>query len=302
METMIHRLKRESVSAIMLQSLCSQRGVSSILVTFLLMLACFTAVSVANISQLMFEKTRLQNVADAAALAGATMQSFGLNEIADLNYEIRDQYIKLVTILSTKSPWHSLSHAKNAIRFFQGEFDYLRDLQDKDNKKYARWTVRACEKTIEANTPENRKGRWESEIKMTPARNKLTELSQRKKSPVIFAWVQFFCTPYYCPSVSTHMWSDAMAAPKHNYGQHDGSFPAMKTGIVLPGGGSVDLWREKEGTETAVKVTLTQRPVKFMMSSSVFGRLPQLKAHAKAKPTKGNIGAMRPVYEPRLVE
>ncbi len=288
------------LSAGLLRPLCSARGAIAPMITFLLILACFTAVTIANISQLMLEKTRLQNVADASALAAATVQSLGLNEIADLNYEIDDQYGKLVQILRRGDPWFP-GEAERAIRFFQFGFNYLQWLQDKDNWRYAHWAWNACLETIDANTPENRRGKWSPHIEMTP-RGQIAHLSVPAREVVHFKWLSLHSPKHYPPYLTTS-WSDIKAGSFYRYGSHDGSFqwPNVVYGYKVSDLGFVTLGRRKNREITTVGVELVQQPADFAMGVRIFGQMPELRAYAMAKPTGGSIGGLAPFYRPMLI-
>ncbi len=273
----------------------SEKGSMTVLTTLLIALVCLTSVVMSDIGQLVFEKMRLQHATDAAALAAATVQSAGLNEIAGLNFEIADQYSKLVMILLKGFPWDSINQGTKAIKFFKNEFDYLRDLQDDANDNYGDWAVEIAEKTIDANTPADRT--WDYTI---DADQPMMEFSDPQMMPAFFMWIQYF---YYAPTWTTTMWNDAMAEPKEAYGEHDGSYRGgSKRGIPIPYLEMVETWRSKEGEVTDVEVSISQAPADYMVGIDILGRMPQLMAHAKVKPAGGHIEHFMPEYRPYMLE
>lgn len=277
------------------QTARSEKGAMTVLVTLLIALVCLTSVVMADIGQLVYEKIRLQHTTDAAALAAATVQSAGLNEIAGLNFEIFDQYQKLKIILLTGFPWDSIQEGRNAINFFKNEFEYLRGLQDEANNNYGDWAVEIAEETIDTNTPANRS--WDATI---VADQPMMEFSEPERMPAFFMWIQYF---YYAPEWTTTMWNDAMAYPEETYGEHDGSYRGgSKRGIPIPYFEMVETWRSKVGKVTDVEISISQAPADFMVGADILGRMPRLMAHAKVKPAGGHIGNFLPEYRPFMLE
>jgi len=56
-----------------------------IYMAFFVQIAAIFVILLGDMSQLVFEKIKLQQTVDEAALAAANIQAIGLNEIADLN-------------------------------------------------------------------------------------------------------------------------------------------------------------------------------------------------------------------------
>lgn len=282
-------------SGVLLSSFCSERGSITVMTTLLIILACFTAVILADVGQLMFEKSRLQNAADAAALSAATVQSVGLNEMADLNYEIKDQYTKLVNILLKGFPWNSIAEGTNAIKFFEHEFSYLRKQQDRYNKIFAEKAQDIGEYTVELNLPSNRI--WDYEVESSQP---LMSFSNSEKMPVFFMWIVY---SRYASDWSTTTWSDSYAQPKERADAHDGRMrTGTKSGYPIPYFKMVKTWRSKVGKTTEVEVNISQAPADFISSYKIVGQLPRLTAHAKAKPTGGHVGHFNPQYRAMLTE
>ena len=288
-----------NISTHTISRLSSENGAIVVMTTLLLMLACFTAIIIADLGQLIFEKTRLQNSADAAALSAATVQSAGLNEIADLNYEIHDQLGKLRQIMANPLvPWSSMFQSNKAINFFKHEFVYLRGKQDSYNRKYARWAKDVGQKTIKSNQPANRSWSWN-----VNASTPLTSFSIPTDSPVLYYWF-LPGSPEKAPPLPTMTWLDRRAYPREQAAAHDGRYypPGVRPGYPIPGINTIRTWRKKVGATTKVEVSITQAPADFISAPKIIGKLPKLTARAVAKPTGGNIGSYKAEYRPMLTD
>ena len=95
----------------------------------------FTAL-VINVSHLVFARVRLQNTVDACAMAAATVQAVGLNEMADLNLEYTYEKIRMLQIVSGRT-WYNNYHPGNAISYFESVFREIFELQINANNEFA---------------------------------------------------------------------------------------------------------------------------------------------------------------------
>ncbi len=89
-----------------------------------------------------------QAVADAAVLSAGDVQAIGMNEIADLNAEIkklrteRKQDFRETKHFVIGSGWATWG-------YYQTQIDYLRGLQDKANHAFATMAHEAAEKIVD---------------------------------------------------------------------------------------------------------------------------------------------------------
>ena len=187
-----------------------EKGSITVLVALLIPVMLIMVMLIANIGQLVFEKIRLQNVADASLIAGLTVQSAGLNEIADLNYELELEYEKLKKILKGGT-WYDESQGRKAIAFYERVFDNIRRYQDDANIQFAEWAKIITEKVIRSsyNKPDNRT--WGYAV---GAPSRLTNLSEPEKRPADFRYASP-CSGRYCPPPIPFLcWNDASAEPE----------------------------------------------------------------------------------------
>lgn len=277
-----------------------EKGSITILVAFLIPVMLIMVMLIANIGQLVFEKIRLQNVADVSLLAGLTVQSAGLNEIADLNYELELEYEKLKEILESRT-WYDESEGKKAIAFYERVFDYIRRYQDDANIQFAEWAKTITEKVILSsyNKPDNRT--WGYGVN---APSRLTNLSEPEKKPADFRYASlFFGRLSLAPITLLLCWNDGSAEPEEYEAPHDGRYyrpgQQIKTRTYST---EVNVRRSKLGPPTVLSVKIEQSPTDFILGKTFFPRLPLLRVRAKGGPNQGHIYNCEPIYRPRIME
>jgi len=201
-----------------------EKGSITVLVALLIPVMLIMVMLIANIGQLVFEKIRLQNVADASLLAGLTVQSAGLNEIADLNNELELEYKKLKRILKSHI-WYDRSQGIKAIEFYERVFYYIHEYQNNANEQFAEWARTITERVILSNynKPDNRTWRYD-----IGAPSRLTSLSEPEKRSVSFRYV-IPCSGLYCPPPMPFLcWNDYFAEPAEYEARHDGRYLRLR--------------------------------------------------------------------------
>lgn len=281
----------------------AQQGSITVYAVFLLPIMLLMCLMLANVGQAIFEKVRLQNTVDAAALAAATVQSVGLNEIADLSFEIDMEYYKFLTILITAPIWYSYNDGRSCVDYFEDVFQALWDYQDEANEHYAEQAQRVAQSVARTNLPQ---------ATLTSVRendDQLCEFEDPVERPWFFLWRICSCCPCgihcqceCCPVLPTVQWMDSKAGAEEYRMSHDGRMSSPRSGIPLPMFGSIETKREKKETPTTYAAfKLTQPAKSFILAGGVFGQLEELTAYAAAKPTGGNVFDGDPSYKPIMV-
>ncbi|MDM8555198.1 Tad domain-containing protein [Desulfococcaceae bacterium HSG7] len=272
---------------------CSQKGSMTVLVGLILPILILMVILVANIGQLVFEKIRLQNTVDMCALAGATVQSAGLNEIADLNWEMQNEHRNIMTILLTQI-WYNKMEADRAIRFFyngyNGVLDHIYRYQMDANKDYALYAWDIAQKVKDENLPDS-----------TLVRKKInTQLASFKihKNTVSYTYYTSDCPWPYCVPVPTQWWMRP-DDPRY-YAPHKGNYILPQKRIApMPGFDSLPERIEKT-SQASVIYELHQPSKEFSMGKKLFKPMPALTAYAAAKPAGGHTLNCDPSYRAEL--
>jgi len=286
-----------------------QRGSVTVFVALLLPTLALMIFLVLNIGQLVFEKIRLQNTADACALSAAAVQAAGLNEIAELNFWSSTYVINMARALmamTLAAPWQNKTNADNAVNFYKGVFEAIRDYQDKANEDYAKKALDIAKATKKANL-DSRGIKGVSIESMNPRADfdnpkNLIEY-QTHKTTVPYSTVVSTGKPPFCILYSNMTWNDASAGDKKHIGPYLGWIitPTCVL-VVMPGFAEFDYKISKKSTPmTYSAFKLTQEAKDFVIAGSVFGQMSKMTAYAAAMPTGGNVKSGKPKYKPVLV-
>jgi len=284
------------------RSLSRQQGSITVMVAFLLPTMLLMLMLVSNVGQAVYEKIRLQNTVDACALAAATVQAAGLNEIADLNFELGLELIKLKIILVT-TLWYNQSDGQACVDFFQRVFNAIHDYQDRANRDYARQALSTAQAVKRENLPDTK---LES---VNPRDDELITYTT-DKDMVWYLYRICSCCPCgihcqceCCPLLPTMTWMDALAGPVKFAFHHDGRMPSPANGILLPGIAQIETTIRKDREPmayAAFKLTQPSKPFKF--AAGIFGRMDAMTAYGAAKPAGGEVYPGRPMYKPAMVK
>ncbi len=285
-----------------------QRGSVTVFVALLLPTLMVMVFLALNIGQLVFEKIRLQNTADACALSAAAVQAAGLNEIAEANFWSEDYVLsiaKVVMALSEQIPWKDKDTAKSAVRYYRSVFRALRRYQTEANTYYAQKAMRIAQATKRANL---------DDIGITSVRLKSINPDSTLERPgrlmdyrshsTTLSYGYIGSTDRHPCSISTALyWSDLMAGPSNHFCTHMGATVIATCG-KSHSRGSADFdykMSKKSSPMTYAAFQLTQESKDFVVAGSIFGKMQPLKAYAAAMPTKGDVENGRPQYIPVLV-
>lgn len=269
----------------------TEEGSVTVMVALLIPIMLLMVMLIANIGQLVLAKIRLQNTVDAAALAAATVQSAGLNEIADLNNELDLEYNKLQYSRLKPGIWFNEYSAQTTVDFFRKVFGSIHSYQEAANRYYARKAIRAAEEVTSINLPGSR-------LETLNRNTRLMNFNYKKEKA---SYYYYFLNCLVCPLLPAKLWFDPDTPS--TIGPHDGvlQIVARRT-VPLPGEESVNVRMRKVGRTTYSVFKLSQRPGGFMLGSSIFPLMPELTTYAAAKPSGGNIYYKRPYYRPVMVQ
>ena len=285
-----------------------QKGSITVMVALLLPTLVLMIMLVLDIGQLIFEKVRLQNVADASAYSAATVQAAGLNEIADLNFSAELEYLKLQAIMlkTFSTPFKDISDGQSTVKYYQKVFDSIRDYQDDANSDYARKALDVAKRVKKANLDDI--GIKDVSIRSINPKSsesqsgKLMEYRKETGFVTYMHWLTIPCVPIPCMRQATS-WNDMLAGDEHYEGKHDGTMPTTVNSISqAPGAGNVAYKIvKKKSPVTYSAFELKHPPHDLILAPSIFGRTEELRAYAAAMPTGGTVEWGIPTYKPVMV-
>ncbi len=285
-----------------------QRGSVTVFVALLLPTLMVMIFLVLNIGQLVFEKIRLQNTADACALSAAAAQAAGLNEIAEVNFWSQDHVYPIaraVMAWSENVPWKNENTAKSAVRYYKGVFRALRRYQDDANTYYADKAMRIAKAVKKANCDD--RGIESVRLESINPRSRLEKPGKLLKyethrETVRYAYVGA-SDHHPCAISAALAWSDLMAGPQDHFCTHMGAMPVVVCGKHHEHASTEFEYKiSKKGSPmTYAAFKLTQESKSFVLAESIFGRMQTMEAYAAAMPTKGNVEKGKPDYVAVLV-
>lgn len=288
----------------LVRRLSGQEGSITVMTALLMPTLVLMIMLVMNIGQLIFEKIRIQNAADAVAYSAATVQAAGLNEIADLNKSAKKEYLEhLLPILakSFSTPFKTQNDGQNTVKFYKKVFDYIREYQDDANKDYAEKAMSVAKKVKKANLDDQ--GVKDVTLRSLNPKSsldspgKLMEYSKKTGYVAYMYWSPVPCVPKPCQRSATK-WNDQMAGSAKYEGKHDGTSTTQVNSIAqLPGFGTVKYKISKKNSPTTYAAfELSWAPHDLVLGPDIFGRTEKMKAYAAAIPTGGKVVDGRPKY------
>lgn len=286
-----------------------QRGSVTVFVALLLPTLMVMVFLILNIGQLVFEKIRLQNTADACALSAAAAQAAGLNEIAEVNFWSQDYVypiMRAVMVLSKQIPWKNKSTANSAVNYYKDVFKNLRNYQKEANAYYAEKAMIIAKAVKKANFDAiGIKNVTIASINPKSGLDKPGKLMEyeTKTKTQSYAYVVSKSEPPLCPIVVALNWSDSMAGDKKHFATHMGATPTAICGLASTTGTAQFEYKisKKKTPMTYAAFKLTQESKSFVLAESIFGRMQAMEAYAAAMPTKGNVEKGKPDYVAVLV-
>lgn len=243
---------------------------------------------VANVGQMIILKIKLQAAADAAAFAAATVQSIGLNEIADLNIDARLEFKKAENILQSSPRWYSSSHPSRAAVFFRRVLGAIHVYQEDADRTFSVAAKNAAEHVVKVSAG-GLNARMETE-----GLNNLFSSSFEKRNVSYSYYTYSFDWPFPRRTVKAWYHPD-----DYRYsGHHDGSY-TLERRRGGSGSGSVTFNVSRlRHSQTYAMIKLTVDAGKFLFGGTpyrgvtLFSRMPPMRAYAAAMPTGGTIGSL----------
>lgn len=265
----------------------------TVLVALTIPVMILMVVLVANVGQMVFEKIRLQNTVDTIAMAAATVQAVGLNEIADLNWEMQNEHRKIKKILNS-SKWYSKKETRNALNFFyngrNGVLDHIYRYQNDANKDYAEYAWEIAQKVKDDNLPDTLLERLKENFELAEFERHFEEVS--------FRYYKKNCLRSSCRNRQVLLWSDP-DDPRY-YDLHDGRRYRLRKRELLQRAHADIPERLEKKSIAYVDYELHQPAKKFYLGSRIFELMPALTARAAAKPNGGHIMDCNPAYRAEL--
>jgi len=285
-----------------------QRGSVTVFVALLLPTLMVMVFLALNIGQLVFEKIRLQNTADACALSAAAAQAAGLNEIAEVNFWSQDYVLSIaraVMAWSESIPWKNENTATAAVRYYREVFRALRRYQTDANTYYAAKAMAIAKAVKKANCDDI--GIASVRLESINPRSTLErpgELMEYRTHLATVSYGYIGASDHHPCSISTALsWSDLMAGPTSHFCTHMGATVVAVCGKHHSHGSAVFDYKisKKSSPTTYAAFKLTQEAKDFVVAESIFGKMQKLEAYAAAMPTMGDVKKGKPRYIPVLV-
>ncbi len=284
-----------------------QRGAGMVFAAMFIPVMAIAIILLSNLSQLVFEKIKLQQTVDQAALSAAAIQSIGLNELADLNLSGLDEYGKARFALRPANLWHSFADASSAVRYHQEVFDWIKSYREEANANYAELAHLYAEDVIQRNLA----GMNISYEKVQGASNQqLIRYAERYEQPIQYRYYTQYCAintffgSYPCtfppmnwvnPGDPTNIASSGSRIGWQNSG--DGYRGTVLSSYFNP----VVRWEKDTSATTYAAYKITQGEKRFAVAGNFLQRVfPEISVYAAAKPTGGNMFNYNAQYVPRL--
>jgi len=277
----------------------SERGSIAVLIAFLIPVMCLMVVLVASIGQLIYAKIRLQATANTCALAAASVQAAGLNEIADLNYDYQMELGHLKHIMKKTKYWYDEDEAEDCFEFYQDVLRNITHYQYAANRAFGERAglTKLVEIIQEINLPESRLARID-----VPDRGKLTAFKPPQKEKIYYEYYDSDCDS--CRNKAYNWGKDPHK--RNAYGPRWDAREKRMAHRKNDERDHVKIYKplQKSG-RTSVEVALALDIKGLVLGSSFLDAAisgsPTIIARAAAKPAGGNIYEGRPDYRPVLI-
>ncbi len=289
-----------------------ERGQSSVLIAMIAVVFIAFLAFLANIGQVIHDKMLTQAVADAAVLSAANVQAVGMNEIADLNAEIKKLATECHKDFETAENKFSLSQGVATFGYYATQIAYLRRLQIEANEDFAQMASAAAQKIVDLHNDNYRKlhpkvavtnhkgfealGKWTLEEVMgeNSPEEKMGDLLTAKITK--YYWREYFCASKKCSSATVGSFN----------GQRNGVYThTIYQSTFLPYI-DIPLYEHRKlspATKVYYRARIKRNPVRALVDMEQYGfsvNIPEIVAYSQAQPHKGNIEAAEPEYEARL--
>ncbi len=289
-----------------------ERGQSSVLVAMTAVVFIAFLAFLANIGQVIHDKMLTQAVADAAVLSAANIQAVGMNELADLNAEIKKLANECWIDFKTADDKFAPSQGWATFTYYETQIKYLRALQDKASLRFAQMASAAAQRVVDLHNENYQKlypkvpaashkglmplEPWTlDEVMGYPSpKDVMADLPTADKTK--YRWREYIpCTSYTCSyeTVGSFIWQRE-GVITHSIA-YNGAIPYIKT-----------LYEHRKlnpSTKVYYRARVKRKAVRALVDMENYGfsvNIPEIIAYSQAQPHKGHIEQAEPEYEARL--
>lgn len=294
----------------------NEHGQSSVLIALSMVVFIAFLAFLANIGQAIHDKMLTQAVADAAALSAANVQAIGLNEIADLNAEIKKLDADLEEDIINVNKEFAEGWGMMTWAYYTKQIMYCYKLQADANENFAKMAREVAQKVVDdhnerykrvhpsiAKTKQksgkaqyNPVERWTLEELLHDGspKEELASLIPGIDTP--WVWIKWVCRSQYCSTKDAGYFRF----------QRNGTYTApvlynMPESVKAP---RIIEQSLSPGTKVYYRARIKRNEVRPFLNMEKYGfdvHIPEIIAYAQAQPHRGHIKNLTPDYEARLV-
>ncbi len=288
-----------------------QRGQSSVLIAMMAVVFITFLAFLANIGQVIHDKMLTQAVADAAVLSAANVQAVGMNEIADLNAEIKKLADECWWDFETADKKFAPGQGWATYSYYAIQIKYLRSLQVEANEEFAQMASAAAQKIVDLHNENYQKlhpkvfstsyqgleavEKWTLEEVMgdSSPKHKMGDLPTAKTE--IYNWKEYICAGKCYSTMTVGSFTD----------QRNGVYThPISYSFFIPFYAFLKEHRKLSPlTKVYYRARVKRNAVRALVDMDQYGfdvNIPDIVAYSQAQPNKGNIEFAEPEYEARL--
>jgi len=281
-----------------------QRGAGMIYIAFFIPISAILIILLGDVSQLVFEKIKLQQTVDEAALSAANVQSIGLNEIADLNNAARLEYITAEQSLVVSPPWLNVAFPRAVARYHDAVLRTIDFFRRRANVDFASLAHTYARRVVDRNLAG-------ANVTLSPVRgastNRLTDFRRVKERPITYQYYPSPCSSFGGPCTTATVWLGPRPGTRidrqaYSRRRNVTIVPGYVTGLAAGAYNPNVRWVKGQQRMTYAAYKLEAPQKRFAVGNTFLRNVfPKITVYAAAKPTGGHIFRMSPNYEPRLV-
>jgi len=297
MESPMNRCSKYSKQA------AHQSGAGMIYMAFFIQIAAIFVILLGDMSQLVFEKIKLQQTVDEAALSAANIQAIGLNEIADLNRAAVLEHATARQSLSVTPPWYFKFYPEAVSRYHDVVLRTIDVYRRDANFRFARLAHDYAKDVVQKNLP----GTSARLSRVGGASNtRLTDFRAVKESPIVYNYYASFCSSYGGPCTTASIWlgprpGTRVTREAYFNRRNVTTVPAYATAPTVGFYNPNVRWVKSPQRTTYAAYKLETPQKRFAVGNTFLKSFfPKMTVYAAAKPTGGNIYQMSPTYVSRL--
>lgn len=302
--------------------LLNQTGGSTVFIVLLMAGMFVFVILVINVGQLVFERIRLQTTVDNCAIAAATVQAAGLNEIADLNWEASNEFRLAQNNLMSRGVFYNKGNANRVFHFHERVLYYINQYRTDANYFFARQAQSIAQSVKQLNLPNS----YLFSIAPASQSSKLIANHEIEERSVYYRYYTASCSKCTSSPVRANTYSKN---PQQVWGSISTTprFPSNRTASKYEKKKLLRKWKKATPNQTYAAFGLTQEIKPFLLGDLMFNlrgadlppgtpqqyrsyinryrtkvTMPKMTVYAAAKPTGGDIYAGSPNYKPILYQ